>query len=268
MSNGDILSAEIKNYETNPPVVRFVIRPFSRRGYAIPMPLSLSWTDIALRLLLTVIAGGVIGANRGEHGRPAGLRTTILVALAACMSMIEANLLLGTAGKSSGSFATLDPMRLPLGVLTGMGFIGGGAIVRRGDLVQGVTTAATLWFVTMAGICFGGGQLAFGSTAAIIGFLALWGLKKFELRGLTQWRGTLTLIAHGEQEDPVLAILKSAGYEVHVTGAALASRQGRHRAVYELRWHGPQPRERTPAFVGELAALPGIERVSWKPVGA
>ena len=69
----------------------------------------------------------------------------MLVALAAAISMIQVNLLLPSAGKPSDSFVMLDLMRLPLGVLSGMGFIGAGAIVRRNDLVQGVTTAATLW---------------------------------------------------------------------------------------------------------------------------
>ena len=64
------------------------------------------------------------------------------------------------AGKTSSSFAVMDLMRLPLGILSGMGFIGAGAIVRKDSLVHGLTTAATLWFVTGLGLCFGGGQLA------------------------------------------------------------------------------------------------------------
>jgi putative Mg2+ transporter-C (MgtC) family protein len=263
---GGILSSEIKKLRNEPTSSSFRNLPFSAKGYAIRMSLSLSWTDIALRLLLTVIVGGIIGANRGEHGRPAGLRTTILVGLAAAMSMIEANLLLGTAGKPPGAFATLDLMRLPLGILTGMGFIGAGAIVRRGDVVQGVTTAATLWFVTMVGICFGGGQLVFGSLCAIVGFLTLWGLKYLELRHLQQRRGTLTLLTAGEQEQPALAVLKAAGYVVRATATTIAGRTGQHRAVYELRWHGGGQLDRTPDFVRELAALPGVKRVDWKPV--
>src|ERR1700759_2005439 len=105
------------------------------------------WTDVAMRLICTTIGGLVIGFNREEEGRPAGLRTTLLVALAAALSMIQANLLLGTAGKAADSFVVLDLMRLPLGILSGMGFIGAGAILRRENLVLGVTTAATLWFV-------------------------------------------------------------------------------------------------------------------------
>ena len=124
------------------------------------MPLTLQWDDIALRLVLTVIAGVLVGIDRSERGQAAGLRTTILVCLAASVAMIQMNLLMPTAGKTPESFATLDLMRLPLGILTGMGFIGGGAILRRGNMVQGVTTAATLWLVTVIGLCLGGGQLA------------------------------------------------------------------------------------------------------------
>src|SRR5436305_2364226 len=104
------------------------------------MAASLQWSDLALRLALAVAAGALIGINRGEHGRPAGLRTTLLVCLAAAISMIQVNLLLGLQGRPSNSFVMLDLMRLPLGILSGMGFIGGGAILKRDNMVQGVTT--------------------------------------------------------------------------------------------------------------------------------
>src|ERR1700693_1631613 len=120
------------------------------------MPITIEWPEIALRLALTVVAGTLIGLNRSEHGHSAGLRTTLLVCLAASVSMIQVNLLLSMAGKSPGSFAVLDLMRLPLGILSGMGFIGAGAIVRYGSLVRGLTTATTLWFLTVLGLCFGG----------------------------------------------------------------------------------------------------------------
>jgi len=115
------------------------------------MALTIDWHDIAWRLVLTMVAGGLIGFDRQEHGRPAGLRTTMLVALAACAAMIETNLLLATVGKSGDSFVNIDPMRLPLGILTGVGFIGAGAIIRRESMIIGVTTAATLWFATVVG---------------------------------------------------------------------------------------------------------------------
>jgi putative Mg2+ transporter-C (MgtC) family protein len=120
------------------------------------MPLHPSWPDIALRLTLTMLAGAVIGFNRGARGHAAGFRTTILVGLAASVAMIQANILLPLDGKTTGSFAVMDLMRLPLGILTGVRFIGGGTILKKGNIVTGVTTAATLWLITVIGLCLGG----------------------------------------------------------------------------------------------------------------
>src|ERR1700753_3439787 len=109
------------------------------------MPVELDSKTIAIRLTLTVIAGLIIGFNRGEHGRPAGMRTTLLVCLAASLSMILANAMMNSRGKAQDSFIVLDLMRLPLGVLSGMGFIGAGKIFRTGSLVFGTTTLGRLW---------------------------------------------------------------------------------------------------------------------------
>lgn len=115
------------------------------------------------------MAGSIIGFKRGARGHAAGFRTTILVSLAASVAMIQTNILLSMEGKTPGSFAVMDLMRLPLGILTGVGFIGGGAILKKGDLVTGVTTAATLWLVTVIGLCLGGGQLALGAVTTLLG---------------------------------------------------------------------------------------------------
>lgn len=145
------------------------------------MPLSPSWTDIAIRLALTMLAGAIIGLNRGARGHAAGFRTTILVGLAASVAMIQTNILLPLSGKTPESFAVMDLMRLPLGILTGVGFIGGGTILKKGDLVSGVTTAATLWLVTVIGLCLGGGQLVLGIAATALAVITLWLLKSVDL---------------------------------------------------------------------------------------
>lgn len=140
------------------------------------MPLNPTWDDLALRLALTLVAGALIGFNRESHGHAAGLRTTLLVCLAASVAMILANLLLDLSGKTNESFVRTDVMRMPLGVLTGVGFIGGGAILRRGPLIAGVTTAATLWMVTVIGLCFGAGAIWLGVVATALAFFVLWAL--------------------------------------------------------------------------------------------
>jgi putative Mg2+ transporter-C (MgtC) family protein len=137
-------------------------------GTVSSMPYIVGWPEIALRLLLTVVAWALLGLNRSEHGHAAGLRTTLLVCFAASVSMLQVNLLLPVSGKTAQSLAVLDLMRLPLGILSGMGFIGAGAIVRKSNLVRGLTAAATLWFATALGLCFGGGQLILGTSVLVI----------------------------------------------------------------------------------------------------
>ena len=88
--------------------------------------------------------------------------------------MLQANLLLGVGGKAPNSYVVLDLMRLPLGILTGVGFIGAGAIFRQNDLVRGITTAARSGSHVI-GLCFGGGQIGLGIAGTAIGVAALLG---------------------------------------------------------------------------------------------
>jgi putative Mg2+ transporter-C (MgtC) family protein len=203
------------------------INEIARRPGDPNMPVNLTLYDVALRLVLTLIAGILIGINRTERGRPAGLRTTLLVCLAASIS-IQTNLLMSTIGKTPESFGVLDLMRLPLGILTGMGFIGGGAILRRGDMVQGITTAATLWLTTVIGLCLGGGQIELGLTAGALTLLVLWGLKRFEqslnqdLHAVLIVRATVGKIT----EDTIRIALAESGYRIGSWDVAYKSREG------------------------------------------
>lgn len=175
----------------------------------------LSWDGLAFRLLLTMLAGTVLGLNRGSRGHAAGLRTTILVTLAAAVAMMQADLLLSVQGKTSSSFAEMDVMRLPLGILTGVGFIGGGSILKRGNLVTGLTTAATLWIATVIGLCLGGGQLALGSLATVLALATLWAFKWLERHMPREQKATLAIgvaadeVATGELTGRVAAIAES-----------------------------------------------------------
>jgi putative Mg2+ transporter-C (MgtC) family protein len=232
------------------------------------MPITLAWDEVALRLGLTVLAGVLLGFNRSERGRPAGLCTTTLVCLAASVSMIQVNLLLDLRGKASDSFAVMDLMRLPLGILTGMGFIGGGAILRRGNMIQGVTTAATLWLATVLGLCLGGGQLGLGMAGLALGLAVLWGLKRLEQRLHEDRRGKLRLDADagGPTDEQVREVVGAAGYRVvswHV--ACRGAEESRRRTVRcEVLWRGPRTDDRPPPFVDELARRPGVRMVRWK----
>jgi|SRR5579872_441934 len=230
------------------------------------MPPVVSWTDMAIRLALTVVAGGLIGLNRGERGRPAGLRTTLLVCLAASIAMIQANILLALTGKTPQSFAVFDTARLPLGILSGIGFIGGGAILRRDDMVVGVTTAATLWFVTVIGLCFGGGQLALGIAGTVLALVVLWGLKWVEDHMHPDRIATLTFATgpSGPEEREVRARLASNGFRVRGQTVTYNPPAGLRRFLWEIEWRKASNDVSRPAFLEELAASPGVMEVEWK----
>lgn len=230
------------------------------------MPVFPQWPDIVIRLLCTIAAGALIGFDRGDRGRAAGLRTTLLVGLAACLSMIEVNLLLATGGKTGNSFVVLDLMRLPLGILSGMGFIGAGVIVRRETGVLGVTTAATLWFITVLGLIFGGGQLAFGFAGLVVGMLVLTAIRPIESRIKRDRQGMLLVstTASGPTVDEIRASLEADGFRIASCGLTRTISQGQEISC-EVSWRAHQQDGSIPAIMGQLSARPGVVKLAWTP---
>jgi putative Mg2+ transporter-C (MgtC) family protein len=228
---------------------------------------TLTYSDIALRLALALLAGAAVGFNRGERGRAAGLRTTMLVSLAATLAMILANLLLVTAGKRPDSFVNIDPMRLPLGILTGMGFIGAGTVLHRKDSVIGITTAATLWCVTVIGLCFGSGQLIVGVVAALIALIVLEGLWLLDRSIPRDRHATLTLLlgSEGPTEHEIGQIVLTAGYNITISAVAYVQHSRHKRVTFEIQWHGNQAIFAPPAFVEDLSRRPGVLKLQWTP---
>jgi putative Mg2+ transporter-C (MgtC) family protein len=233
------------------------------------MPVSLTWQMIAVRLFFTMIGGAAIGVNRGERGRSAGLRTTLLVCLAASVAMIQANLLMSSTGKSSDSFVVLDLMRLPLGILSGMGFIGAGAILRRGSLAFGVTTAATLWFVTVMGLCFGGGQIGLGLAMTGLGLFVLWALRWVEWRMHQDRQGALPIKTEhgGPDESEIRLLLCDEGYQILSCSLVQSPALGETMLGCVLAWRASRSETQPPAFLKQLASRTGVMTVEWRPEG-
>jgi putative Mg2+ transporter-C (MgtC) family protein len=230
-----------------------------------PMPLTLTWSDIAIRLVCTFIAGALVGADRDERGKAAGMRTNVLLCLAASLSMILANGMLATSGKSASSFIQLDLMRLPLGILSGMGFIGAGAILRKGDMVLGVTTAATLWMVTMLGICFGAGKILIGAAGLGLTLFTLWGLKLVERYLSQQHRGSLCLITAREELSRELpALVRQSGMRLHAWSLDVSHEKARVVIQCELRWHARPREQKEPPLIESLRQRQDIERLRWQ----
>jgi putative Mg2+ transporter-C (MgtC) family protein len=225
------------------------------------MSASLQVSDVVLRLMLTVVVGILIGFNRSEYGKA----TTLLVALAACVAMIEVNLLLNTNGRPPDSYMMNDSMRLPLGILTGVGFIGAGAILRRDNMVVGVTTAATLWLVTVIGLCIGGGQIELGLAATVLGWLALWGLRWIEDSMHHQFgtRFSIALNADGPGEPEVRRRLTQAGFSIISARTTLHKVDDRRDYVFELKHSRKLNDTETPAAIMQFADEAGVLNLHW-----
>ena len=146
--------------------------------------LILSPMDILMRLLCAMIVGTVIGLEREYTHRPAGLRTHILVSLGACAVMITGQLIF-CQYRPFGS--TADPARLAAQVISGVGFLGAGTIMREGVNVKGLTTAASLWAVACLGIAAGGGYYE----VALLGMVLVSGVVQGGLPGTNELRGIL-----------------------------------------------------------------------------
>ncbi len=134
--------------------------------------------DLALKLALSVLAGGAIGLERQIAGKPAGLRTNILICLGSALLM-DVSMNLGTL---FGVERIGDPARLAAQVVTGIGFIGAGTIMQSRGAITGLTSAATIWVVAAIGLAVGAGYFieAMGATAMVMVVLA--GLGKVEHR--------------------------------------------------------------------------------------
>jgi putative Mg2+ transporter-C (MgtC) family protein len=139
----------------------------------------LEW-QLIVRLLVAALLGSVIGIDRERLAWAAGLRTHMLVCVGACLFMIVSAF--GFADILSTAHVILDPSRIAAQVVSGIGFLGAGSILLRGEVVRGLTTAASLWTVAAIGLAVGGGLYLEAVVATIIILVILAGIKPLEER--------------------------------------------------------------------------------------
>ena len=131
-----------------------------------------------LKLLLAFIAGTLIGIEREKHGRPAGMRTHVLVCTGACLMMLISEEVFVKYGHlSAEGISRIDPGRIGAQIITGIGFLGAGVIIKEGANVRGLTTAACLWYVAGVGMAFGFGMFWIGVSSTLLAFIALLAMK-------------------------------------------------------------------------------------------
>ncbi len=149
--------------------------------------------ELLVRILIGTLLGGAIGYERDLHGRPAGLRTHALVALASATFMVVSTRFIYFQHYGKDDLVMIDPSRIAASVVSGIGFLGAGAILRDGITIRGLTTAAGLWLVAAIGMAAGGGMYVESVFATVLGLAALTLLRRFEDRGLKLTRARLWL---------------------------------------------------------------------------
>jgi putative Mg2+ transporter-C (MgtC) family protein len=137
-------------------------------------------TDAIVRIIVATFLGAMLGLEREWTAKPAGLRTHMLVAEGSCLFMVGAILLAEQTDTST--FAIIDPTRVGSTIVTGVGFLGAGMILRSGDRVQGLTTAAGIWVAAAIGMLVASGFFLIGVFGTVLCLVTLIGLRFIERR--------------------------------------------------------------------------------------
>ena len=214
---------------------------------------------LLLRILVGAALGGVIGYERHIHGRPAGLRTHFIVALASATFMVVSTNFVYLQHYGHDDLVTVDPSRIAASVVTGVGFLGGGAILRTGINVQGLTTAAGLWLVAAIGLSAGAGMYAVSGFATALGVGALSLLRRFERKDDHLLHRKITLV-FSEQRPPLAAMraaLEDTGIDVSAAEYERHLEEDRVEVTFEAR----VPAQSSDDLIETLEALPGVRRV-------
>lgn len=132
--------------------------------------------ELALRLILSIIFGGIIGMQRESVNRPAGFRTHILVCVGSTLTMLVSIYIF----EQYNSMTSVDPGRIAAQVVSGIGFLGAGTIIREGATVRGLTTAASLWTVAAIGLAVGCGFYLASILATLLTFVTLISFSRIE----------------------------------------------------------------------------------------
>ena len=143
--------------------------PAAGGGDATLITMTSEW-EILLRVVLAAIAGGIIGFDRAARDKPAGIRTHMLVAMGSALAVGVSVLVVEDTAVEG---ARADAVRVAAGVITGVGFLGAGAILRGPKGVTGLTTAAGIWVTAALGIAFGFGTYIVAIGATVVAFVII-----------------------------------------------------------------------------------------------
>ncbi len=221
----------------------------------------LSHLALVARIGAGALLGGVIGYERDLHGRPIGLRTHMLVAMTAATFMVVSAQFVYSQHYGKEDLVAVDSSRIAASVVTGIGFLAGGSILRTGATIQGITTAAGLWLVTAIGLCAGAGMYVEGVAVTAMGMTALTVLRRFEDKNDDLVRRSISIVLsqEGATITQIEAVLKELGGTVsNLDYDRRLDQKKRISATFDVQV--PAATE-IGAMVERIEALPGVMRI-------
>ena len=213
------------------------------------------------RLILASFLGGLIGLEREIHGRPAGFRTHLLVSLGACLFTITSIEFYRIFGDFTGSGPVgVDPGRIAAQVVTGIGFLGAGAIIRERASIRGLTTAACLWVAAALGVACGIGLFWLAVSVTLVALVNLLLLKEVEKR-LTRDTYVLVKIWGEDRGDFVSRVYQTLS-DTGIDQVDAKLQKDIERGLMFIEFQVKQPKKRSSAdLLARLSSVDGVKKV-------
>ncbi len=213
-----------------------------------------------VRLLVAMLLGGLVGIERQTRGRAAGLRTNILVCLGSAAIVVAFQKLSSGLGPEAEAVVRMDPARAAAGVITGIGFLGAGTIVKSKDFVRGLTTAASIWVVSAVGVTVGLGEFVIASTLTALVLFSLYALHRVPISA--DFYYSLRMTWHGDPDliDEIVETLGQAKTQIKSQRIVREPKTGRCEVTLSLRLRN---RSRVSSVVNPWLSDTRFDEVVW-----
>jgi putative Mg2+ transporter-C (MgtC) family protein len=222
---------------------------------------SLDWPHVLLRLTVAALLGGAIGMERELRERQAGLRTHLVVSVGSALFTLVSAYGFHEFLVNGGSVVRADPTRIAAQIVSGIGFLGAGAIIRQGLSVRGLTTAATLWLVAAIGMASGAGYYSAAIFSTVGALLTLGPLRIFAYKIVHRYRPEidrlLVEIPAGGSPGPVIDAIERAGGRVF--GLEIEQEGDRRSIAVDVELRGIA----APTVVADVGEIDGVLEVRW-----
>jgi putative Mg2+ transporter-C (MgtC) family protein len=216
---------------------------------------------VLLRLFVAAILGGAIGMERELRERQAGLRTHLVVCVGSALFTLVSAYGFHDFIQAGNAYARIDPTRIAAQIVSGIGFLGAGAIIRQGLSVRGLTTAATLWLVAAIGMASGAGYYDAAVIATLGAILTLGPLRIFAFRVIRRHRPQidrlLVEVPAGGSPAPLIEVVEL--YGAHVVSMDVTQEGDRRSVALEVALHAAA----APQIVAAVADIDGVLEVRW-----